>query len=221
MDFVESIIAAIAAAFSGWAAWSSMQAARTSDRNAQTANRTAELAYQTAESVAQIERDRWHHDLTPQILFKINTSRGWPELLVSYTAPSGLGQLDSVRLRVRDDRDHEQDVVLAGGLTAEERRATIWGPYRFRIFHRHTEFLGRGRVAEPFSLARADVHRLALEDTFPHRHYGGSPSDWTHHYRGEPMRLWVICSAEGHKPWELTVDVPDPLIANDEWAQAH
>ncbi|MGX1268128.1 hypothetical protein RKD18_001322 [Streptomyces phaeoluteigriseus] len=92
VEIIEGSIAAIAAGFSGWAAYSAMQAARSSDRNATTANRTAELAYRTAESVAQIERDRWHNDLRPDIAFRINEGRGWPELMVRYTAPAGVGR---------------------------------------------------------------------------------------------------------------------------------
>lgn len=220
MDIVEGSIAAVAAAFSGWAAWSAMKAAKSSDRNSQTANRTAELAYQTAESVAQIERNRWHQDLTPQISFRIDDERGWPDLMVRYTAPSGISRLDSVELRVRDDRNREEDPVLAGSLTPEERRATIWGPYRFRIYDHSTEAEGIGRIPEPFSLARGDVQRLTLEATFPHSHYGGGSTEWEHHYAGEPLRLWIVCRAEGHKPWELTVDVPEQTAEYGVWTLA-
>ncbi|MEW1552206.1 hypothetical protein [Streptomyces tsukubensis] len=44
MNFLECGIAAVAAGFSGCAAFSAMQAARSSNLNAQAANRTAELA---------------------------------------------------------------------------------------------------------------------------------------------------------------------------------
>lgn len=221
MDIVEGSIAAVAAGFSGWAAWSARQAARSSDRNSKTANQTAELAYQTAESIAQIERNRWHQELMPQVAFRIDDERGWNELMVRYTAPTGIGRLDSVELRVRDDRDHDGDPVLAGGLTPEERRATIWGPYRFRIYDRSTEAEGRGRIAEPFSLARGDVQRLTLETTFPHSHYSGGSTAWEQHYDREPLRLWIVCRAEGHKPWELTVDVPEQTSEYGGWTQAH
>lgn len=165
MDIVEGSIAAVAAAFSGWAAYSAMKAARSADRNSRTANRTAELAYQTAESVAQIERDRWHRELTPKIAFRVTKERGYVELLVLYGGPSSLGRLTSVELRVRDDRDRSNDPILGGGLTAEERDATIWGPYRFR--HSTNSADETGRSIEPLSLLPGEEYRGPRPDPSP------------------------------------------------------
>lgn len=206
MDKLESGIAAIAALFSGWAAWSARQAAKSSNRNAQTSNRTAEAAFRTAASVAQIERDRWHHELTPIVEFRMTTERGWPELLVRYTGPSALGRLERVELTIRDDRDRSNDPLLAGGLTAEERAATIWGPYRFKLGTDDCSD-GLGRSIEPISLPLREVHRLALEATHPHSHYGGGQVQWERDNRDKAFRLWVTCHVEGHKPWTLTADL--------------
>ncbi|WP_405676360.1 hypothetical protein OG239_41545 [Streptomyces sp. NBC_00868] len=206
MDIVEGSIAAVAAAFSGWAAYSAMKAARSADRNSRTANRTAELAYQTAESVAQIERDRWHRELTPKIAFRVTKERGYVELLVLYGGPSSLGRLTSVELRVRDDRDRSNDPILGGGLTAEERDATIWGPYRFR--HSTNSADETGRSIEPLSLLPGEEYRLALDPTHPHRLYGGGSEQWERDYRNKEVRLWVDCFVEGHKQWKLTADLP-------------
>ncbi|THA28232.1 hypothetical protein [Streptomyces sp. A1547] len=209
MDIVESSIAAVAAAFSGWAAYSAMQAAKSADRNSQAANRTAELAYQTAEAVAQIERDRWHRELTPKITFRVTRERGHVELLVRYGGPPALGRLTALELRVRDDRDRSNDPLLGGGLTAEERDSTIWGPWRFRAFANGADELGRS--VEPLSLMPGEEYRLGLDPTHPHRLYGGGSVQWEKDYREKDVRLWVDCRVEGHKPWSLTADLPQRL----------
>ncbi|WP_420080387.1 hypothetical protein ACN6AT_20265 [Streptomyces sp. JL4002] len=206
MDIVEGGIAAVAAAFSGWAAYSAMKAARSADRNSQTANRTAELAHRTAESVARIERDRWHRELTPEISFRLTKERGHVELLVRYVGPTALGRLHRMELRVRDDRDHTNDPLPAGGLTSEEHGRTIWGPYRFG--HPANGAGETGREVEPLSLLPGEEHRLRLDPSQPHRLFGGGFEQWEKDYREADFRLWVDCHVEGHRDWNLTADVP-------------
>lgn len=192
MDIVEGSIAAIAAGFTGWAAYSARQAAREANR--------------TAASIAQIERDRWHRELTPNVKFRLTKERGWVELLVQYNGPAALGRLDRLELTVRDDRDRSNDLLLAGGITAEERAATIWGPLRFK--HSTDGVDDLGRTLEPFSLVCSEEHRLALDPTHPHQHYNGGAEQWERDHRDKPFRQWVTCHAEGHKPWVLTADIP-------------
>ncbi|MFD4933369.1 hypothetical protein [Streptomyces virginiae] len=218
MDIVEGSIAAIAAGLTGWAAWSAMRAAQASDRNSQTANRTAELAYRTAESVAQIERDRWHRELTPKVAFRVTKERGHLELLVRYSGPSSLGTLSSLTLRVRDDRDRSNDPVLAGGMTAEERANTIYGPFRFRPYTDGAD--ETGRTVAPISLPPGEEHRLALDPSLPHRHYAGGTQQWEKDWREENFRMWVDCQVEGHKPWTLTADVSQRLGESSRWTTA-
>ncbi|MFF5808236.1 hypothetical protein [Streptomyces sp. NPDC012746] len=220
MDIIEGSIAAVAAAFSGWAAWEAMRAARSADRNSQAANETAALAYRTAESVAQMERDRFHRELTPDIRFRLTKERGHVELLVQYNGPAALGRLDSVELRVRDDRDRSNDPVLGSGLTAEERAATIWGPYRFR--HGADGADATGRSVEPISLAPREERPLGLDPTMPPPGYSGGSFQWEKDHREKDFRLWVTCHVEGHKPWSLTADVPQRLgeTTSSRWTRA-
>ncbi|MGV9277733.1 hypothetical protein [Streptomyces griseosporeus] len=100
MGFADTSIAAVSAALSGVAALASWRASREANR--------------TADSVAQIERDRWHGDLTPQL--RVFLSRD--HLHVRFEGPASLGRL-RLRFVVRDDRDRSRDVELAGGPTAE------------------------------------------------------------------------------------------------------
>ncbi|MFD3997182.1 hypothetical protein [Streptomyces sp. NPDC058583] len=223
MDNLESAIAAVAALFSGWAAWSSSKAAKSSDHNSQASNRTADAAFRTAESVAQIERDRWHKELTPHVEFRLTRERTYPELLIRYIGPSSLGRLDNLELRVRDDRDRSNDPLLAGSLTAEERAATIWGPLRFRHGANGADTLGR--TVAPLTLPPGEEFRLGLEASHPHSQYGGGRTQWESDYRHKDFRLWVTCHVDGHKPWTLTADIPRVAQDTDvrtptDWTQA-
>lgn len=227
MDKLESGIAAIAALFSGWAAWSASKAAKSSDSNAQVSNRTAEAAqqtaeaaYRTAESVAQIERDRWHRELTPHVEFRLTRERTYPELLIRYSGPSSLGRLDRLELRIRDDRDRSNDPLLAGSLTAEERAATVWGPLRFRHGANGADRIGR--TVDPLTLPPGEQFRLGLEVSAPHSHYGGGSEQWASDYRNKDFRLWVTCHVEGHKPWTLTADLRQHsgIASSNGWTRA-
>ncbi|MFH8894562.1 hypothetical protein [Streptomyces sp. NPDC017949] len=226
MDIVEGALIAIAAGFTGVASLAALKTAKTSDHNSQTANRIAELAARTAESaaqiaesVAQIERDRWHRELTPEVSFRVTEERGHLELLIRYGGPSSLGTLTSLELRVRDDRDRSNDQLLAGGPTAEEHAKTIHGPYRFRHSTNGSDEIGRS--VAPFSLPPGEAYRLALDPTHPPRYYAHGRDHWERDWRNHDFRLWVDCHVEGHKPWNLTADIPHTLGSLPEaWTSA-
>ncbi|MEW1551973.1 hypothetical protein [Streptomyces tsukubensis] len=208
MNIIEGGIAAVAAGFSGWAAFSAMQAARSSNRNAQTANRTAELARQTAASVAQIERDRWHTELTPRIEIQVvpGAIGSTPTLAVRFHGPAGLGRLERLVLSIRDDKDRSGIPLLPGGPTAEERDAVVWGPLKFRFSAGGAD--GIGRTVDPFELARGDEMVLSLDRTVAPPWYASGATGWAGDYADADLRLWVTVHAEGHRPWELHADVP-------------
>ncbi|MFC8350947.1 hypothetical protein [Streptomyces sp. NPDC057280] len=224
MDLVEGSIAAAAAFFTGWAAYSARDAAKTakeaaesSDRNAQTANRTAELAAQTAESVAQIERDRWHRELTPRLRVRVDLSGSNQVLILRFDGPGELGRLH-ITLSIRDDRDRSEDPVL-GSDTDEQRaarEAVIWGPLRFRYGVDQAD--SAERTAGPFSLEAHDERKVAVQPSMRPRWYDGAEGElrWEADYRYQrPLRLWADCEAEGHKPWRLAFEVS---TTSGEWA---
>ncbi|MFE9138054.1 hypothetical protein [Streptomyces sp. NPDC007355] len=210
MGIADTSIAAVAAAFSGAAAVASWKAA-------QKANRTAESANRTAESVAQIERDRWHRELTPQVAVQIRERDGQTALYVRFNGPVGMGRLNSISLTIRDDRDRSEDPVLGAGPTAEERAQYIWGPYSFRRGTDGADASGRG--VDPFALDVHDERRFALDPSISPPWYEGveGAQRWRQdHPVTAPLRLWAECRAEGHKPWKLSVET----TLGEDWAAA-
>ncbi|MGW0033023.1 hypothetical protein ACWDXD_24805 [Streptomyces sp. NPDC003314] len=204
MGIADTSIAAAAAAFSGIAAFASWKA--------------SQRAHGTAESVAQIERDRWHKELTPQVAVQLTGEISSRFLTVRFNGPVGLARLDAIQLTIRDDRDHSKDPVLGGGSTVEERARIIWGPFRFRRGVDGADSLGR--TVEPFALDVHDEWRLALDTSSVPYWYEGADGErrWRERYPtdGAKMRLWIKCEARGHKPWKLSAEVK----WNDPWVTA-
>ncbi|MGW7673013.1 hypothetical protein ACWGJX_38860 [Streptomyces sp. NPDC054775] len=198
MGITDTSIAAVSAAFSGLAALGAWKASR--------------QANDTAASVAQIERDRWHSSLTPQLRLKLQQT---DELLyVRFDGPAQLGRL-SIRLTIRDDFDRSQIPHLAGGPTRAETRQVIWGPYRFRPGINDADQLGR--TATPFPMEAGDRTRLALGPSPKPTWYEGTDGEerWRQQYQDATIRLWAYCEAEGHKPWRLSFGV----TRDGRWAQ--
>ncbi|WP_146075749.1 hypothetical protein [Streptomyces sp. Ru62] len=192
MSIVDTSIAAASALFSGLAAWGAWKA--------------SSKANDTATSVAQIERDRWHRELTPQLRIKLETEP-FPALYVRFDSPAALGEL-AVGLEMRDDFDRSIAPDLAGGPTREQRAAIIWGPYRFRP--RTDGADETGRTVPAFPLQPGNRRRLAVEPSLKPSWYEGVDGDrrWREDHGNAPIRLWVLCTAPGHKPWKLSFGVP-------------
>ncbi|MDF6046424.1 hypothetical protein LRD69_30755 [Streptomyces sp. JH14] len=199
MSIVDTSIAAVSAALSGLAAGAAWKASRE-------ANKAAWKANETADSVAQIERDRWHKELTPQLRIKLQTEPH-EVLYVRFDSPSTLGDL-AVQLTIRDDFDRSRLPHLAGTPTPEQRAEVVWGPYRFRPHVDEAD--GLGRAVPAFPLLPGDRHRLALDLSLKPSWYEGADGEqrWRNDYRTAPIRLWAVCTAPDHKPWILAFAVP-------------
>lgn len=148
------------------------------------AYKTAKEANRTAASVAQIERDRWHTEMTPQVSARFDDSRGYPELLVSFTGPAPLMQVE-VALKVRDDKERGGS-QLAGGPTAQQVADVIWGRYRFRQGVDGADRLGR--AVAPVVLLHRGRTRFAVEPSLAPSWYS-SPQQWRDDYDGKSLRL--------------------------------
>jgi hypothetical protein len=189
MGIADTCIAAASAALSGIAAFAAWRASKE--------------AHHTASSVAQIERDRWHNDLTPRLQLWLGPES--THLYIKFEGPASLGRLQ-VRFVVRDDRDHSQDVELAGGPTAETRAQVIWGPYRFRPGLDRADQLGR--TSGTILLEATDYSRLAIVPSVKPDWYENQDGEgWRVAHGWGFMRLWVECEAPGHKPWRLPANV--------------
>lgn len=198
MGITDTSIAAASAAFSGFAALAAWRASR--EANA------------TAASVAQIERDRWHKELTPLLRLKLEADQGM--LYVRFDGPASLGKI-SVQLSLRDDFDRSGVPSLAGGPTPQQIAESIWGPYRFRPGVDGADHRGRGVAA--FPLEADDRTRLAVDPSLKPSWYEGAEGEnrWRQQWRNARIRLWADCEAPGHKPWRLSFEVPQ----DGSWAQ--
>lgn len=212
MDIVEGSIAASASLFSGVAAVAAWRAARQANQNARTANETAAAAREIAEQVAKIEQDRHHRELTPVLTITQNRSRGTgrvPLLEIRLDGPQALGYLDQVTLEIRNSRDLSEAPVLGDGRDAEERNATIWGPYRFRpgVDHAADE-----RTVVLPGLRMDETRPVTLDETYPPSGYVGGLEQWRLDRQVGQFLLWVRCQREGHESWSLSARMNLPAV---------
>ncbi len=184
--------------------------ARVANEAAHQSNRAAEQANATAEAVAKVERERWHHEMTPR--FDVTITRLGPDsdqasLMLTFKGPPALERLDAVEVEIRDD-GYTHVANLASGPTQEEIDETIWGPYRFKPSIDRASANGRKVPAVPVELG--GWLKYTLEKSFAPT--WSDTAYWRDRYGGAPVRLWVRCHRDGHQPWMLTfnVEVADP-----------
>ncbi|WP_329616508.1 hypothetical protein OG244_28680 [Streptomyces brevispora] len=173
--------------------------------------RTSVRSAATADTVARIEDERWHADLTPQFLLDLTeTGRGQALLDVHLAGPDALGHLDSISIVVgNDDRDHEL-LHPEPNVTQADIDAFVWGPFKFSHGADGTDEHGRG--PEPFDLAVGTGTRRAMQRTRPgHWMTGKTPGTWQGEYVGKPIRLVLTCR-RGNEEWVVTRHVENPLF---------
>jgi hypothetical protein len=174
--------------------------------------RAAAKANQTAGSLATIEQDRHHTELTPQFHIRCApTGNGYSALMyLTLEGPPGLDRLDEVTLTVLDEqwKDHGSK-PLAAGPTQEEVAEVIWGPFRFQPRVDGTAD-SNGRTARAGQLSRAgqNWYLQSLERTQPPR-WNRDLMGWQRQYQDQPMRLAIACR-QGDRHWLLNVEVLVP-----------
>lgn len=171
--------------------------------------RAAKRANATADSVARIEQERWHADLTPQFELSLTeTGNGQALLNVHLSGPDALRRLDEVRIVVGDDdRDHTV-VYPTGNVTQADVDAFVWGPFRFSPHINGTDEHGRG--PEPFPLDVGTGTPRAMQRTRPaHWMDGKTQAVWQGENAGNQIRLILTCR-RGDDEWVIARHLDNP-----------
>lgn len=189
-----------------------------SQATAEAGQRTAEAAQRTAEAVARIERERWHHDLTPVFDITIEREEGnRARLNVQLKNPYSLQRLDEIAIRIVNSDDQERVATHAGAIPREEVEAQVWGPYRFAYGADQADI--NGHTVAPISLQVGRGRPFALERTRPPHWWEGNNRDarWRDEWRGKPLRLVLTCSRQGFEPWVVPYEVEAPEEPRVRW----
>lgn len=163
----------------------------------------------TAETLASIERDRRHEDLTPDIALSFTGRFGDNgSITVHLAGPDSLGDLTAVQLEmVNDDMDHR---VLnpTPDLTQADADAHVWGPFRFVPGVDGADRNGRQTGAVPLEMGRG--RPFAVERTRPGHWMEGMAADgWQDRYTHLPIRVRVTCR-RGEETWVLARELENP-----------
>ncbi|UVS79424.1 hypothetical protein [Actinokineospora sp. UTMC 2448] len=209
---------AIASAGAGWVAAGVAVAAtfisRRSAKAAEGSEAAAKESSVSAATVARVETDREHRELTPDLDYALIVDNGeagsvlakpgaTARLVITLNGPH---DLDDVTVTIRDDRPgRAADIRTAGGPTREAVAAVIWGPWRFRRGVDNAGPDGRSVPGRP--LARLDELVFALDPT-PAPTWYDDARDWLRQYEDAPVRLVITCTRAGHEPWIVPKDVP-------------
>jgi hypothetical protein len=115
-------------------AFIALRISRTANEAARQSNRAADRANATVDSVAEVERERWHHEMTPRFDVTINqlgSCSDQASLMPTLEGKPALERGDAVEIEIRDD-GYTHGSGLAGGPSQQDIDETIWGPYRFK-----------------------------------------------------------------------------------------
>lgn len=171
--------------------------------------RAAQRANVTTKTVARIERDRWHSELTPKFRLTLTDSGfGHAKLVVHLEGPDDLRRLDGVTLRVIDD-DMNHNVLNPGTRpTQQEVDKFVWGPFRFTPHTDGADPDGREVPAYPMDVGKGRPY--SMERT--RRGYwmeGTTDEQWQERYAGHPIRLMLTCR-RGDEEWVLVRELENP-----------
>jgi hypothetical protein len=187
----------------GVAAW----AARLSRSSSQQANAAAG-------SLAEIERDRRHSELTPRFRIIVDpwgSGTDVRRLRVMLLGPPGLDRVDSLTVRIRDDHFRRGEGMLtAAGPTREQVKAHIWGPYMFTAGTGPDQARANatGRVTEyDQALPVGEELPFQLEPTRPGSWMTGMTQQAWQDQRGNVIRLAIVATHAEHGTWTLPCEI--------------
>jgi hypothetical protein len=165
-----------------------------------------------ARKISEAER---HDRLTPDFEVTLTPlSRGRDEgelmsLMIRLVGPTGLAELDQLRIEVRDDRERR---ALPTGHSDSDIRAQIWCPYRFTPMTDGAT--ADGRSVEPLprqrsegKLPRGESIRVQMERTRAPHWYSSGEDGWRRDYpQNSPVRLRMTCRS-GDDTWTVPAEV--------------
>lgn len=169
-----------------------------------------------AETLATIERDRWHTELTPNLDVEIRrpSAGARATLKVTLQGPAALERLDGIIVTVRDD-GLDRTPLTPPPPTVEDVAQQIWGPLHF--IPGIDGVTDPGRATPSFALELGDYRPFDMRNTQPPPWQEDSEANarWRDEYRNQTVRLKIECRREGHKPWFIHKELPIHSI----WAE--
>ena len=203
MDAWEAVGAVGSIAAAGIAAW----AARQSRSAAQESNAAAK-------TMADIERDRHHAELSPR--FRVTcepwgVGQDYKRLRVMLLGPIALDHLDTLTVRIRDDQFRRREFsTLAGGPTPHQIGRQIWGPYRFSPFIGPDDARSdeTGRITfYGTAIPVGEELMFQIEPTMPPQWATSTPREEWQRQRGTVIRLALDAQQTDLRPWTIPCEI--------------
>jgi hypothetical protein len=214
------------AGLTAFAAFRSDAAATRSDSSATRSAEAAERASAAADTLARIERDRRHTEMTPRFRVAcrtINPGSDQVRMIVELIGPPSLDRVDELTLTIRNDYHRRGDGPrLAISPSEEEVKAHIWGPYKLARGVSGVDGAlpdATGRTITYPDLPLGEVHLFVLEPTYPARWMQGyTHAEWLRD-RGTVIRFELKATHSEYGTWRLPGEV-DTAGFDDDAAAA-
>jgi hypothetical protein len=172
--------------------------------------KSAGRANETAATMAAIERDRRHDEMTPEFTITAQargTSGDSADMRVTLTG--GVDRLDAVTVTILDDANQDHWAHgLPGGISQEDAEAFVWGPWEFNTGASAQVDSSRTTKPRPYDrVSGGNWDLLSLHATRPGTWMSMSQEDWLRQYLNQPVRLLITCRRDGYATWSLPYEV--------------
>jgi len=212
MDAWEAVGALGSIAAAGVAAW----AARQSRSASQEANAAAK-------TMADIERDRHHSELSPR--FRL-TCEPWgagqevKRLRIMLVGPLALDHVDTLTVTIRDDQFRRREFSsLAAGPTPEAIGRQIWGPYRFTPFvgpdDARSDATGRITLYST-AIPVGEELLFQIEPTMPPSWATSTTREEWQRERGTVIRLTLDAEQADLRPWTIPCEIDIRAVIEED-----
>jgi hypothetical protein len=180
--------------------------------------KAAKASSDAAGELTALEAARRHDELTPKFTMKIEPFNPGDtqhyRLTLGLDGPVALIRIDSMTIKVRDDRPgRDLEALIGNEATPETVRAQVWGPLRFspRLGPTWAQADEAGRsVTVSRALDVGEGVSFQLERTLPpawYRQHRSSDEVWRQDV-GALLRFSVVAvSEDAARPWTLPMEV--------------